>query len=69
MCVTAARPCHRFTPWCQRNLSLLHDLLALFAFRVCVYFLQDIELLTNAVEKERKNVERGVGGRERKQVR
>ena len=29
---------------------------------------QDIELLTNAVEKERKNVERGVGGRERKQV-
>ncbi|CAN0387875.1 unnamed protein product, partial [Hapterophycus canaliculatus] len=30
--------------------------------------LKDIELLTNAVEKERKNVERGVGGRERKQV-
>lgn len=30
---------------------------------------QDIEMLTNAVEKERKNVERGVGGRERKQVR
>ena len=29
---------------------------------------QDIELLTNAVEKERKNVERGVGGRERKQA-
>ncbi|CAB1113913.1 unnamed protein product [Ectocarpus sp. CCAP 1310/34] len=29
--------------------------------------LKDIELLTNAVEKERKNVERGVGGRERKQ--
>ena len=26
-------------------------------------------MLTNAVEKERKNVERGVGGRERKQVR
>lgn len=26
-------------------------------------------MLTNAIEKERKNVERGVGGRERKQVR
>lgn len=29
---------------------------------------QDIDLLSNTVEKERKNVERGVGGRERKQV-